>query len=80
LSSTAANIMRTIATLAAALSAAVALFPTPAPAADPPAQPVYQDRWLYCQFNLQVEKNADDLVALIDFSQVEAYGKALSRK
>ena len=28
--------------------------------------PTYLDRWLYCQRNLQVEKNADDLVALID--------------
>src|SRR5262245_30842017 len=60
--------MQTTATFStAALVAVLALLPTPTPAfaAAPPVQPVYQDRWLYCQLNLQVEKNADDVVALI---------------
>jgi hypothetical protein len=29
------------------------------------AAPTYSDRWLYCQVNLQVEKNADELVEFI---------------
>src|SRR5262245_285115 len=41
---------------------AVAAIPVPA---QQPAAPTYADRWLYCQFNLQVEKNADEVVALI---------------
>jgi hypothetical protein len=36
-------------------------------AASAPAQgPAYQDRWFYCSLNLQVEKNADELVKLIE--------------
>jgi hypothetical protein len=59
----------------AALAAAVSFMPAPVPAtaADPPAQPVYQDRWLYCQLNLQVEKNADDLVTLINRASKSGY-------
>ena len=30
------------------------------------ASPHQGDRWLYCSFNLQVDKSADDLIALID--------------
>lgn len=29
-------------------------------------EPLYQKRWFYSQHNLQVEKNADELIALID--------------
>lgn len=56
------------------VAAAVAVPGTPfALAADPPAAPVYADRWLYCQFNLQVEKNADELVKLIDRAAKAGY-------
>ena len=44
---------------------------SPAPAADP--APRYADRWVYCMFNLQVEKNADELVALIDRAAKAGY-------
>jgi hypothetical protein len=37
-----------------------------------PAAP-YADRWVYCSFNLQVEKSADDLIALIDRSKRAGY-------
>ena len=33
----------------------------------------YQDRWLYCSFNLQVDKSADDLIALIDRASRDGY-------
>jgi hypothetical protein len=44
--------------------------PNEALAADPP---VYRDRWLYCQTNLQVEKSTDDLVALINRAAKAGY-------
>jgi hypothetical protein len=52
------------------ICAAAALVAVPAPAAD---APTYADRWLYCQANLQVDKSADDLVALIDRAAKAGY-------
>ncbi len=47
-----------------------------APAADPPR---YADRWVYCMRNLQVEKNADEVVRLIDRAKKAGYtGVALA--
>jgi hypothetical protein len=51
---------------AAAVAVAVPFLPGPPSAvAEPPAQPTYTDRWVYVKPNLQVDKSADDLVALI---------------
>lgn len=55
------------------LLAAVVVLPSAPAAGDAPAQPVYKDRWLYCQTNLQVEKNADDLVRLINRASKTGY-------
>lgn len=45
----------------------------PAPAVQPPKEAVYTDRWLYCQFNLQVEKSADELIELINRAAKAGY-------
>lgn len=64
--------MRLLRTSLLAALAGVVAAPSPS-AADSPAQPVYRDRWLYCQTNLQVEKNAGDLVALINRAAKSGY-------
>lgn len=37
------------------------------------AEPVYQRRWVYCSFNNQVEKNSDELIALMDRAKAAGY-------
>ncbi len=37
------------------------------------ASPSYSDRWVYCSFNLQVEKSADDLCALCERAAKAGY-------
>jgi hypothetical protein len=43
-----------------------ACFLVAAPVAGAQEKPLYRQRWFYAQMNLQVEKNADELVALIE--------------
>ena len=52
--------------------AAFLVSPAPTRAAEP-AAPVYADRWVYCQCNLQVEKQADELVELIYRAAMAGY-------
>src|ERR1700679_1883673 len=33
----------------------------------------YVDRWVYCSFNLQVDKSVDDLIALIERARRDGY-------
>lgn len=47
------------------------LVPTTARAADGPAR--YERRWVYASFNLQVDKSADDLIALIERASRAGY-------
>ena len=35
--------------------------------------PPYGDRWVYCSFNLQVDKSVDDLIALIERASRAGY-------
>jgi hypothetical protein len=51
---------------AAGLALLALLTAVPSPAADEPAKPRYSQRWVYAMHNLLVDKNVDDLVALID--------------
>lgn len=37
------------------------------------AEPRYADRWVYCQHNLLVDKNVDDLIGLLDRSAKAGY-------
>ena len=47
------------------------LLASTAPAANP--APRYADRWVYCMFNLQVDKSADELIAVIDRAAKAGY-------
>ena len=33
----------------------------------------YADRWIYCSFNLQVDRSVDDLIALIERARRDGY-------
>jgi hypothetical protein len=45
----------------------LAVVPAPARGAELGASsPAYDERWVYCRANLQVEKSADDVIALIE--------------
>lgn len=65
--------MRPCLFLLLAVAAAVVLMPVASPAAPLDDKPVYADRWLYCQFNLQVEKSADEVVDLINRAAKAGY-------
>lgn len=43
------------------------------------AEPVYQRRWVYCSFNNQVEKNSEELIALMDRAKARATTASCSR-
>src|ERR1700719_701824 len=38
-----------------------------------PAPSSYVDRWVYCSFNLQVDRSVDELIALIDRASRAGY-------
>jgi hypothetical protein len=43
------------------------------------AEPKYADRWVYCQHNLLVDKNVDDVIRLVERSAKAGYtGLALA--
>jgi hypothetical protein len=56
--------MRAKSTLVVSLAAWAVSSCLPAPAAEP--MPRYEQRWVYAMYNLQVDKNADTLVALLE--------------
>lgn len=56
---------------AAALAALAGL--AAAPGADRPAKPAFEQRWVYCAFNLQVKESADELIRLIERAAKSGY-------